>query len=58
MTNEYCIRCTHQFRGEIKYFLLGGYYCESCMITIENDPSFPVNVKHLQALASLNQIES
>jgi len=58
MTNEYCIRCTHEFKAEIKYFLLGGYYCVSCMDTIENDPSFPINVKQLQALASLTQIEN
>jgi len=57
MTIEHCIRCTHTFKGEVKYFLLGGYYCESCIIAIQKDPSWSIHAKQLQALASLTQIE-
>jgi len=57
MTERYCIRCTVDMNGEEKYFLLGAYYCEACIDTIQNDPSWPIHMKQLEALASLKQIE-
>jgi len=55
MTVRYCIRCTHEFKGETKYFLLGGYYCEACIETIENDPRY---LNKIRELASMRQIET
>jgi len=54
MTNKYCARCTHEFNGEVKYFLLGGYYCEHCINEIKDDPDYLRVVRHL---ASMIQIE-
>jgi len=55
MIARYCTRCTKEFHGEIRYFLLGGYYCENCIKALENDN---YSKQTIEALASLKQIEA
>jgi len=54
-TSKYCIRCTHEFKGEERYFLLGGYYCNFCIEEIQNDPDY---MNTIRELASMIQIEN
>jgi len=54
-TKEYCIRCTHIFKGEERYFLLGAYYCHPCIEEIQNDPDY---LNKVRELASMIQIEN
>jgi len=58
MTVEFCIRCTHEFKHEEKYFLLGGYYCKPCIDHIQNDPSWSIHFRQLLALKDMIQIEA
>jgi len=58
MTNEYCIRCTHEFKGEIKFLFFGQYYCQSCVIAIENDRSWPITLYMADTLKDIEQIEA
>jgi len=55
MAKNFCVRCTHLFEFEVRYLLLGEYYCKACMIAIEHDHDY---IQKVRELASLRQIEN